>query len=111
VKLDHQGKIPCFAAESTAREHDRKKIRSVLFAANDVVVFDRGYADYACFASLSGQKVWFVTRLKKNARFRRVKKNEATGKNIISDYEIIIPGYSKEKHLRKIITRDPDTGK
>jgi putative transposase len=46
VKLDHQGKLPCFATESNVREHDCKKIRSVPFAANDVVVFDRGYADY-----------------------------------------------------------------
>jgi putative transposase len=98
-------------AESNAREHDCKKIRSVPFAANDVVVFDRGYTDYAYFASLTDQKVWFVTRLKKNAKFKRVKKNGTTGKNIVSDYEIIIPGYSQEKPLRKIIVRDPDTGK
>jgi hypothetical protein len=26
VKPDHQGKIPCFVAESNAREHDSKKI-------------------------------------------------------------------------------------
>ena len=26
VKLDHQGKIPCFVVESNAREHDSKKI-------------------------------------------------------------------------------------
>jgi putative transposase len=111
VKLDHRGKIPCFVAESNAREHDSKKIRLVPFDANDVVVFDRGYADYGYFARLTGQKVWFVTRLKKNAKFRRVKKNETTGLNIISGYDIIIPGYSKEKRLRKIIARDPDTGK
>jgi IS4 transposase len=49
--------------------------------------------------------------LKKNAKFRRVKKNESVGKDIVSDYEIIIAGYSKERHLRKIIVRDPDTGK
>jgi hypothetical protein len=103
VKLDHQGKIPCFVAESNAREHDSKKIRSVPFAANDVVVFDRGYTDYGYFAALSGQKVWFVTRLKKNAKFKRVKRNGVTGKNIVSDYEIIIPGYSKENRLRKIM--------
>jgi hypothetical protein len=29
VKLDHQGKIPCFAVESNAREHDTKKVREV----------------------------------------------------------------------------------
>jgi hypothetical protein len=28
----------------------------VLFAVNDVVVFDRRYADYGYFASLTGQK-------------------------------------------------------
>jgi putative transposase len=111
VKLDRQGKIPCFVTESNAREHDSKKIRLVPFAANDVVVFDRGYTDYGYFASLTSQKVWFVTRLKKNAQFRRVKKNEGTGRNVVSDYEIIIPGYSNEKRLRKIIVRDPDTGK
>jgi putative transposase len=111
VKLDHRGKIPCFVSESNAREHDTRKIRSIPFAANDVVVFDRGYADYEYFASLSEQKVWFVTRLKKNARYKRVKKNESAGKNIVSDYEIIIPGYSKEKRLRKIRVRDPGTGK
>jgi putative transposase len=111
VKPDHQGKIPCFVAESNAGEHDSKKMHLAPFAADDVVVFDRGYADYGYFASLTGQKVWFVTRLKKNAKFRRVTRNESTGKNIVSDYEILIPGYSNEKSLRKIIARDPDTGK
>jgi hypothetical protein len=38
VKLDHGGKIACFVAESNAREHDCKKIRSVPFTANDVGV-------------------------------------------------------------------------
>jgi hypothetical protein len=52
-----------------------------------------------------------VTRLKKNAKFKGVKRNESAGKNIVSDYEIIIPGYSHEKHLRKIIVRAPNTGK
>jgi IS4 transposase len=102
--------MPCFAAEANARGHDSKKMRPVPFAANDAVVFDCGYADYGCFSSLSGQKAWFVTRLKKNAKLRRAKKNDATGANIISDYEIVIPGYSKEKRLRKIIARGPDAG-
>jgi putative transposase len=111
VKLDHQGKIPCFAVESNAREHDSKKIKEIPFAANDVVVFDRGYTDYGYFSSLNRQKVWFVTRLKKNAKYRRVKKNEVKGAAIVSDYEILLPGYSKEKVLRKIIVRDPVSGK
>jgi hypothetical protein len=110
VKLDHQGKIRCFVAESNAREDDSRKIRLIPFAANEVVVFECGYADYDYFAFLTGQEVWIVTRLKKNAQFKWVKKDESTGKNIESDYEIIISGYSREKRLRKIIVLDPDTG-
>jgi putative transposase len=111
VKLDHQGKIPCFVIISNAKEHDSRKIKEVPFEANDVAVFDRGYVDYGYFAALNRQKVWFVTRLKKNAKFRRVRKNESCGKDIVSDYEIIIPAYSASKRLRKIISIDRETGK
>ena len=111
VKLDHRGKIPCFVCESNAREHDIKKGREVPFEAGDVVVFDRGYADYGYFSSLNDKKVWFVTRLKRNTKYTIVKKHETFGKNVVSDYEIKIPKYSKTRHLRKIVIRDPKTKK
>lgn len=71
VKLDHQGKIPCFLVESNAREHDSKKIWEVPYEAGDVLIFDRGYADYRYFKSLCEGKAFFVTRLKKKARYKR----------------------------------------
>jgi transposase len=112
VKLDHQGKIPCFVVVSNAREHDSKKIWEVPYKAGDVFVFDRGYNDYEYFKTLCEEKVWFVTRLKSNAVFTRVKKRDAKeGGNVISDYEIKIPSLSKEIVLRKIIVRDPQTKK
>jgi transposase len=112
VKLDHQGKIPCFVVQSNAREHDTKKVREVPYETGDVLVFDRGYADYAFFASICEKKAYFVTRLKKNAVYKLVKKNPVKeGGNIISDYEIIIPSLSKGITLRKITARDPETKK
>ncbi len=112
VKLDHQGKIPCFVVESNAREHDAKKAREVPYETGDVLVFDRGYADYGYFASICEKKAYFVTRLKKNAVYKRVRKNPVKESgNVISDYEIIIPSLSKEITLRKIIIRDPETKK
>src|SRR5215469_15363341 len=75
VKLDHQGKIPCFAVVSNAREHDSKKINDIPYSPGDVLVFDRGFVNYAYFASLCKEKVWFVTRLKSNAVYKRVRKN------------------------------------
>jgi hypothetical protein len=111
-KLDHQGKIHCFLIESAAREHDAKQLEHVPVNAGDVLVFDRGYVNYAYFKALCDLKAWFVTRLKKNACFRRVKKNAVKpGGVVVSDYEIIIPSLSSELHFRKIIVRDPDTKK
>jgi putative transposase len=112
VKLDHQGKSPCFAVVSNALEHDSKKIREVPYNAGDVLVFDRGYNDYGYFKTLCEEKVWFVTRLKSNAVYKRVKKRAVReGGNIISDYLIKIPSLSKEILLRKIIVRDLKTRK
>jgi hypothetical protein len=112
VKLDHQGKIPCFVVEANAREHDVKKVREVPYERDDVLVFDRGYTDYGYFAEICKKKAYFVTRLKKNAVYRRVKKNPVKeGGDILSDYEIIIPSLSDETKLRKIIVRDPKTKK
>jgi len=112
VKLDHQGKIPCFVNVANAREHDIKGIKKVPYEAGDVLVFDRGYADYEYFLTLCKEKAWFVTRLKSNAVYKRVGKRQVKeGGNIKSDYEIIIPSLSNDIVLRKIIIRDPETNK
>jgi hypothetical protein len=112
VKLDHQGKIPCFVVMSNAREHDTKGIKEVPYDCGDVLVFDRGYTDYSYFKALCDKKTWFVTRLKKNAAYRYVKKRAVKkGGIIVSDYEIRLPSLSKEIILRKIIVRDPQTKK
>jgi putative transposase len=112
IKLDHQGKIPCFAVVSNGKEHESKKAREIPFEAGDIVTFDRGYSDFGYFRGLNEQKVWFVTRLKNNIKYRRKgKKRETKGENILSDIEIIIPRVSETRHLRKIIAKDPETGK
>jgi len=112
VKLDHQGKIPCFAVVSNAREHDVNKAWEIPYNPGDVLVFDRGFTDYVYFKSICVKKAFFVTRLKSNAVYKRIKKRKVKeGGNIISDYEIIIPSLSDELVFRKIIVRDPETKK
>jgi len=112
VKLDHQGKIPCFAVMSNARKHDVNQLYEVPYESGDVLVFDRGYTDYAYFSMLCAKKTWFVTRLRSNAVYKRVGKRPVKESiNILSDYEIIIPSLSKELTFRKIIVRDPETKK
>ena len=84
VKLDHQGKIPCFVVVSNAREHEVKKTREIPYESGDVLVFDRGFTDYGYFKEICDKKAYFVTRLKKNAVYSYVEKREVKeGKNII----------------------------
>jgi putative transposase len=112
IKLDHQGKIPSFVTMSNAKQHDVKALKELPVQAGDVIAFDRGYADYEYFKSLCEKKAFFVTRLKKNAVYKRIRKRELkAGGNILSDYEIILPKMSNEMRLRKIIVRDPETKK
>jgi hypothetical protein len=112
VKLDHRGKIPCFAIQTNARQHDAKAIREVPLQAGDIAVFDRGYMDYGYFKGLCEQKVWFVTRLQSNAQYRRIKKNKVKGGGkAVSDYEVHIPSLSREIVFRKVTVRDKETGK
>jgi hypothetical protein len=81
-------------------------------AGGDVVVFDRGYTNYEYFKGLCEEKAGFVTRLKSNEKYKRVKKNPVkTGSVVVSEYEIIIPSLSKDMLFRKIIVKDPETGK
>ena len=112
VKLDHQGKIPCFVLVSNAREHDVNKIWDIPYNPGDVLVFDKGYTNYRFFTSVCKNKAWFVTRLKAKATYKCVRKRTVKeGGNVISDYEIIIPSLPQKTIFRKIIVRDPETKK
>ena len=59
--LDHHGYLPVFAHITEAAAADITVARRLQFAAATVVVFDRGYNDYAL------DPVFFVTRLKDRA--------------------------------------------
>lgn len=116
IKLDHRGKIPCFAVISNAREHESNEVERIPFQAGDVVTFDRGYTNYKLFAKFCRESIYFVTRLKQNASYTVVEPNETTSnKSILSDDVIILDGFYAQKncpfYLRKIVSRDQKTGK
>ena len=67
--LDHDGYLPAFVAVSPAREPDIKKARSLRLPKGSIVVEDLGYTDYAWYHQLTAQKIFFVTRQKRNARY------------------------------------------
>lgn len=116
VKLDHRGKIPCFAVISNAREHESQEVERIPLQPGDIVTFDRGYNNYKYFAKLCFNSIYFVTRLKENASYTIVHSNKTgSNKNILSDEVIILDGFYAQKdcpfYLRKVVSRDPKTEK
>jgi Transposase DDE domain/Domain of unknown function (DUF4372) len=110
--LDHDGYLPAFVAISPAREHEVKKARSLSLPKGSIVVEDMGYTDYAWYAQLIAQKIFFVTRQKRNARYevldhRKVNKNQG----LLSDQTIRLTGEECPGPLRRIAYRDATTGK
>jgi len=67
--LDHQGLLPSYAVITEGRVHESRIARSLRFEPGTIVVFDRGYTDYAWFATLDADGVFFVTRMKDNADY------------------------------------------
>ena len=116
VKLNHSGYLPTFAVITTGKVHEQKVAPSIPLEKGDVAVFDRGYTDFAWYATLCDKGIYFVTRLKKNADYRVIERRDTSRyKNISSDQIIEFRGVRTSKkmpyRLRRIRSRDPETGK
>jgi IS4 transposase len=78
-------------------------------------VEDLGYTDYAWYAQLTAQKIFFVTRQKSNARYQvRARRPVNASLGLVSDETIQLTGAKARacpKPLRRIVYQDPDTGK
>ena len=78
VKLNHSGYIPEFVTVTEGKRHEVKELPKLGPKSGDVVAFDRGYADFKQFAKYCEQGIYFVTRLKKNANYKVVVRNDVS---------------------------------
>jgi hypothetical protein len=84
--INHEGYLPVFADLTTGKTHEIKVARTLLFPKGSIVVFDRGYNDYAYFASLCAEEVFFVTRAKDGMVYEVVEERPVPERgNILSD--------------------------
>jgi Transposase DDE domain/Domain of unknown function (DUF4372) len=113
--LDHDGYLPAFVAVSPAREPDIKKARSLSLPKGSIVVEDLGYTDYAWYAQLTAQKIFFVTRQKRNARYEVLERRKVnTHQGLLSDHTIRLTGAKAQEcpmPLRRIAYCDAATGR
>jgi len=116
VGLNHAGYLPEFVALTEGRKHDVTVGRILKFPKGSIVVMDKAYNDYIWYKQLTDNGIYFVTRLKANARYRVVCRREVLkNKGLTSDQIIEFTGLQTAKkcpvQLRRIGYRDPKTGK
>ncbi len=116
VGLNHEGYLPEFVTITEGKEHDVTVGRTLRFPKGSIVAVDKGYNDYAWYKQLTDKGIFFVTRQKKDAKYRTVSRQPILkSKGLTSDHVIEFTGPITAKkcpiHLRRIGYRDQVTGK
>ena len=116
VGLNHAGYLPEFVTLTEGKNHDVTVGRTLEFPKGSIVAVDKGYNDYAWYNQLNEKGIFFVTRLKANAKYRTLCRRPALkSKGVICDQTIAFTGNQTAKRcpvqLRRIGYRDAETGK
>ena len=114
VGLDHEGMLPSFMTITDGKTHDITAARALQLPKGSIVVMDRGYTDYAWYNQLNSRDTFFVTRLRKNARYRVTERRSVIkSKGLTSDQTIELTGAKAGNctiPLRRIGFKDAETG-
>ena len=114
--MNHSGYLPEFVTITDGKTSDIEAGRALEFPKGSMVAIDRGYNDYGWYNQLTTKGIYFVTRLKSNAKTRVVSRRPVlTSKGLTSDQTIEFTGIETAKkcpvQLRRIGYRNPETGK
>jgi Domain of unknown function (DUF4372)/Transposase DDE domain len=112
VLLDHDDYLPSYVLITEARCSDVKMADSFPLNPGSIVAMDRGYSDYALYGRWTDQNVYFVTRLKDNARYEVLDAGPLpANRNILADDLIQFTGDKAQKDcpypLRRVVVWDP----
>jgi hypothetical protein len=95
--LDHNGYLPSFAVVTEGKRSELEVARSLRLEAGTILVVDRGYNDYAWFAELTADGIFFVTRMKTNTVYTTVEVCAVPEKgNVLSDQIVSLPALDKD---------------
>ena len=114
--LNHAGYLPEFVTITAGKTHDVMVGRTLDFAKGSIVAIDKAYNDYAWYKLLTDKGIFFVTRLKSNAKYRVIERRSVRkGKGLRCDQTIEFTGPQVAKkcpvRLRRIGYKDAETGK
>lgn len=113
--LDHDGYLPTVLVITEGHRHDVTVPRQQTFAAGTVLVFDKGYLDYAWLAELHRAGVFFVTRIRANTQYHvTATRAVPTRGGVLTDEAIALDGprsrnkYPADLPLRRVSVQVAD---
>lgn len=114
---DHRGALPSFLVITDGKASDIRVVKENTFPllSDSIVSIDKAYIDYNYLNSLNNNRVWFVTRAKKNIDYAIVGQHPIKGKGVKKDLTICLQGPKTSElypqNLRFIEFYDEDTNK
>jgi len=110
VGLDADGYLPEFVDLTNGKVHESKWAKALKLPPGSMAVFDMGFTDYQWYESLMKNGVFFVTRLKRNAKITALHKRRGRkAAGIKTDQAILLGNIAQP--LRMVCYTDPETGK
>lgn len=111
--LDHDGYLPTVMVLTDGNHHEAPVIRRQTFGPDTLLVFDRGYQDFAWWAHLTTTGVWFVTRLRSNLVYAvEADRPGPLPRGILADQRIRMTSpYAQARYpgvLRRVVQVTPD---
>jgi len=110
VGLDGDGYLPEFVSLTDGKTHESRWASALKLPRGSMAVFDMGFTDYGWYQALMGNGIFFVTRLKCNARIKYLQKRPGRKAAGITVDQTILLGNIPQP-LRMVGYRDLETGK
>jgi len=110
VALDGDGYLPEFMNLTDGKTHEINWAKALKLPRGSMTVFDMGFTDYQWYQALTDNGVYFVTRLKSNARVKYLHKRRGRKAVGVTGDRAILLGDIPEP-LRMVCYQDPETGK
>jgi len=118
--LDHTGYLPSFVMITDGKTHDITVAKDASYgfpslSPDSILLVDRAYIDYNWLYSLTKNKLFFVTRVKKNMNCTVLGQQNPSHKNgVVSDRRVRLSNYYQSRYypapLRLVTAVDPESG-
>lgn len=115
LKYDINNSVHDYLFMTNANEHENHTLNDMQLITGGSAAFDRGYCNYKTFGEFCEKGIFFVTRLKENAKYTVIESRLTNDALIPTDETIIFTGKkTKNKcphQLRKVVSIDEKTNK